>query len=110
MTPPIRNSSTTQIKSQKLLTFKMQHIRDCNLCELKLPDAGNISSLTPMYRAHSTMLGWNFDLIAKEDDTTFLARVITDFTSESGEYGSVTHEELKQIPGLIIMKYKKSFE
>jgi hypothetical protein len=110
MTSSSKSSSANQTGPKKLPSFNSQHIRDCNLSELELPDADNLSSLAPVYRAHSTILGWIYDLIAKEDETTFLARVITEFTGESGEYGSVSHQELKGVPGLIIMKYKKSFE
>jgi hypothetical protein len=96
-------------KSSKV-RFQTQSIKDCDLAALDLPNFDDIDHLNPVYRAHSTALGLTFDLIARQSDGTFMARVKTDDTSPRGEYGTVFKEDLKQVPFLFIMKYKKHFD
>ena len=118
-TPIVRSKSPLGIgtaksnnKASKLSKVRSatQSIKDCDFSALELPDFDDIDHLNPVYRAHSTALGLTFDLIARQSDGTFMARVKTDNTSPRGEYGTVFKEDLKQIPFLFIMKYKKQFD
>jgi hypothetical protein len=96
-------------KSSKV-RFQTQSIKDCDLAALALTIFDDIDHLNPLYRAHSPALGLTFDLIARQGDGTFMARVKTDDTGPRGEYGTVYKEDLKQIPFLFVMKYKKEFD
>jgi hypothetical protein len=69
--------------------FQTQSVKDCDLAALELPNFDDIDHLNPVYRAHSSALGLTFDLIARQSDGSFMARVKTNTTSPRGEYGTV---------------------